>query len=91
MGPHTDASSYVRVQGGELPVRWSAIEVLTENKFSKASDVWSYGVLIFEVMSRGAQPYSEFATVNEVIEQIKSGCVIVGQFVCFCYKLCAKT
>jgi hypothetical protein len=44
--------------------------------------VWSYGVLIFEVMSRGAQPYSEFATVNEVIEQIKSGCVIVGQFVC---------
>jgi serine/threonine protein kinase len=57
-------------------VRWSAIEVLTENKFTKASDVWSYGVLMFEVMSRGAQPYSEFATVAEVVEQIKGGYVL---------------
>lgn len=66
------ASNYVRMQG-ELPVRWSAIEVLSEAKYSKASDVWAYGILIFEVMSRGAQPYSEFATLAEVAEQIKSG------------------
>jgi serine/threonine protein kinase len=56
-------------------MRWSAIEVLKENKFSKASDVWSFGVLIFEVMSRGALPYSEFATLDEVAAQIKRGCV----------------
>lgn len=31
------ASSYVRIKGGEAPIRWSAIEVLTENKFSTAS------------------------------------------------------
>ena len=54
-------------------MRWSAIEVLKENKFSKASDVWSFGVLMFEVMSRGAQPYSEFANLAEVTEQIKNG------------------
>jgi serine/threonine protein kinase len=68
-----DAAVYVRFQGGELPVRWSAIEVLTENKFTRASDVWSYGVLVFEVMSRGARPYNEFATLAEVATRIKDG------------------
>lgn len=65
--PFKDSANYVRLQGGEeLPLRWSAIEVLKENKFSKASDVWGFGVLIFEVMSRGTQPYSEFASLAEV-------------------------
>jgi hypothetical protein len=68
-----DTANYVRLQGGELPIRWSAIEVLNENKYTKASDVWSFGILIFEVMSRGAQPYSEFASLNEVAAQIKRG------------------
>ena len=76
--PFIDSANYVRLQGGEeLPLRWSAIEVLKENKFSKASDVWSFGVLIFEVMSRGAQPYSEFASLAEVATQVKNGCVNV--------------
>jgi hypothetical protein len=66
------ASNYVKMQG-ELPVRWAAMEVLSEAKYSKASDVWAFGVLTFEVMSRGAVPYSEFATLAEVAEQIKSG------------------
>ena len=47
--------------------------MLNENKYTKASDVWSFGILIFEVMSRGAQPYSEFASLNEVAAQIKRG------------------
>lgn len=68
-----DATAYVRFQGDELPVRWSAIEVLTENKFTKASDVWSYGVLVFEVVSRGLKPYAEFATLAEVATRIKDG------------------
>lgn len=70
---HIDAANYVKVQGDELPVRWSAIEVLKENKYTKASDVWSYGVLIFEVMSRGAEPYSECASLGEVATRIKDG------------------
>ena len=67
------AANYVKVQGGELPVRWSAIEVLHNAKYSKASDVWAFGVLVFEVMSRGQQPYAEFATLAEVAERIKGG------------------
>lgn len=66
------AANYVKMQG-ELPVRWSSIEVLTEAKYSKASDVWSFGILTYEVMSRGGQPYGEFATLAEAAERIKSG------------------
>jgi serine/threonine protein kinase len=33
----------------EMPVRWAAMEVLISNKYSRASDVWAFGVLIFEV------------------------------------------
>jgi len=69
------AANYVKMQG-ELPVRWSAIEVLGEAKYSKASDVWAYGILVFEVMSRGQTPYAEFATLAEVAEQVKSGYIM---------------
>ena len=41
----------------KLPLRWCAPEVLDGLKFSEASDVWSYGVVIDEVYNRGAFPY----------------------------------
>lgn len=67
------ASNYVKLQGGELPIRWCAIEVLVEGKYSKASDVWAFGILTFEVLTRGNQPYSEFSSMSEVAERIKEG------------------
>lgn len=66
------ASNYVRLQG-ELPVRWSAVEVLEEAKYSRASDVWSFGVLVWEAMSYGQQPFSELATLAEVSGRVKEG------------------
>jgi serine/threonine protein kinase len=54
-------------------VRWLSVEALTDNKFSRASDVWSFGVLVYEVMSRGAVPYSDCATLVEVAAHIKAG------------------
>lgn len=44
-------------QGGKIPVRWTAMEAIQYRKFTSASDVWSYGIVMWEVMSYGERPY----------------------------------
>lgn len=44
-------------QGCKIPIRWTAPEAFQHRKFSSASDVWSFGILMWEVMSYGERPY----------------------------------
>lgn len=48
-------------QGGKIPIRWTAPEAIAYGKFSSASDVWSYGIVMWEVMSYGERPYWEMS------------------------------
>ena len=50
---------YYRTTGeGALPVRWTAIEALEESRFTTASDVWSFGILVVEVFQDCSTPYA---------------------------------
>lgn len=59
-------------QGGKIPVRWTAPEALQHRTFSSASDVWSFGVLLWETMSYCDRPYGEWNNYD-VIHRVKSG------------------
>ncbi|KAK0393198.1 hypothetical protein QR680_000094 [Steinernema hermaphroditum] len=58
--------------GGKIPVRWTAPEAITYRKFSPASDVWSFGILMWEVCSFGERPYWDW-TNQKVINEIQLG------------------
>ncbi|KPP58257.1 hypothetical protein Z043_123933 [Scleropages formosus] len=51
----------LRFQGGKIPIRWTAPEAIAYRKFSSASDAWSYGIVMWEVMSYGERPYWEMS------------------------------
>uniref|UniRef100_A0A3B4B593 receptor protein-tyrosine kinase n=1 Tax=Periophthalmus magnuspinnatus TaxID=409849 RepID=A0A3B4B593_9GOBI len=53
----------------KIPVRWTAPEAFQHRKFSSASDVWSFGVLMWEVMSYGERPYWDMS--NQEVNQFR--------------------
>eukprot|EP00041_Stephanoeca_diplocostata_P033779 m.1123857 g.1123857 ORF g.1123857 m.1123857 type:complete len:1464 (-) comp24406_c2_seq18:154-4545(-) len=53
----------------KLPIRWMSPEAVMHSEYSEASDVWSFGVVCFEVFTRGALPYHGWLN-SYVIEQV---------------------
>jgi len=58
---------------GQFPLRWSAPEVLISGRFTSASDVWSFGMLVYEILTRAAYPFSGCANLR-VIEVLSNSC-----------------
>ncbi|XP_059144020.1 hepatocyte growth factor receptor-like [Physella acuta] len=56
----------------KLPVKWMAIESLEKGTYSPKSDVWSYGVVLWELMTRGLMPYPEVDNWD-IIRYLKAG------------------
>uniref|UniRef100_A0A8D0DWT0 Tyrosine-protein kinase n=1 Tax=Salvator merianae TaxID=96440 RepID=A0A8D0DWT0_SALMN len=63
---------YTSSVGTKYPIKWSAPEVFAYNRFSTKSDIWSFGVLMWEIFSEGKIPY-ENRTNAEVVEDINAG------------------
>uniref|UniRef100_A0A8C1IPF6 Tyrosine-protein kinase n=1 Tax=Cyprinus carpio TaxID=7962 RepID=A0A8C1IPF6_CYPCA len=68
-----EEENYYKAKGhGKWPLKWYAPECMNYLKFSSKSDVWSFGVLMWEAFSYGQKPYKGLKG-NEVIQMIESG------------------
>ena len=61
----------VMSQGGKIPIRWTAPEAIAYRKFTSASDVWSNGIVMWEVMSYGERPYWEMSNQDVSMSQLQ--------------------
>merc|ERR1719186_538259 len=69
-------TEYYRKEGkGLLPVRWVAPESLRDGVFTSQSDVWSYGVVLWEMSTLAEQPYQGLAN-DQVVFYVKEGNVM---------------
>ncbi|XP_056437835.1 ephrin type-A receptor 7 [Gadus chalcogrammus] len=67
-----DPEAVYTTTGGKIPIRWTASEAIQYRKFTSASDVWSYGIVMWEVMSYGERPYWDMSN-QDVIKAIEEG------------------
>lgn len=63
---------YERKSEGRLPIRWMAPESLYDNIYTTKTDVWSYGVLMWEIATLGSTPYPGISG-SEVMKKVKEG------------------
>eukprot|EP00117_Sycon_ciliatum_P015688 scpid31278/ scgid15434/ Fibroblast growth factor receptor 4; PFR4 len=63
---------YQRSSNKHIPVKWHAIESLRKGSYTVSSDVWSFGVVLWEITTLGCVPYPEVATHN-MLALLKAG------------------
>ncbi|KAG8005927.1 Tyrosine-protein kinase Tec, partial [Nibea albiflora] len=68
-------NQYTSSSGAKFPVKWSPPEVLHYSKYSSKSDVWSFGVVMWEIYSEGRTPF-ENCTNFDVVTDITRGCLM---------------
>ncbi|GCB61041.1 hypothetical protein scyTo_0014272 [Scyliorhinus torazame] len=66
-------SNYVSKGSTFLPVKWMAPESIFDNLYTSLSDVWSYGILLWEIFSLGGTPYPGMMVDSNFYNKIKSG------------------
>ncbi|XP_067828044.1 ephrin type-B receptor 3-like [Heptranchias perlo] len=62
--------TYTSSLGGKIPIRWTSPEAIAFRKFTTASDVWSYGIVMWEVMSFGERPYWDMSNQDVGVQRL---------------------
>ncbi|XP_038058168.1 tyrosine kinase receptor Cad96Ca-like [Patiria miniata] len=68
----SETQQYEMTSMGMIPVRWLAIESLLDDVYTTMSDVWSFGILLWEIVTLGAHPYRGMHA-RDVIDSIERG------------------
>ncbi|XP_077979384.1 uncharacterized protein LOC144434773 isoform X3 [Glandiceps talaboti] len=63
---------YVKTSQTALPIRWMALESLVDSEYTTKSDVWSYGIVLWEITTLAATPYGAMAS-SQVLRKLKRG------------------
>ncbi|RZF38658.1 hypothetical protein LSTR_LSTR003464 [Laodelphax striatellus] len=66
---------YTSSGGTKFPIKWAPPEVLNYTRFSSKSDVWAYGVLMWEVFTCGKMPYGRLKN-TEVVDRVQRGVIL---------------
>ncbi|XP_017783222.1 PREDICTED: tyrosine-protein kinase Btk29A isoform X2 [Nicrophorus vespilloides] len=66
---------YTSSGGTKFPIKWAPPEVLNYTRFSSKSDIWAYGVLMWEVFTCGKMPYGRLKN-TEVVERVQKGIIL---------------
>ncbi|XP_060082927.1 vascular endothelial growth factor receptor 1-like [Ylistrum balloti] len=67
---------YFKKGDGPVPVKWMAIESLTHRLYTTKSDVWSYGIFLWELFSLGGSPYPGVEINEKFIDLVKGGYIM---------------
>ncbi|KAM6954381.1 tyrosine-protein kinase FRK [Aplochiton taeniatus] len=63
---------YEAKEGSKFPVKWTAPEAINDSKFTIKSDVWSFGILLYEIVTFGQMPYPTL-TNYQVVQRLPTG------------------
>jgi len=64
---------YRQTTGGQLPVRWMAYEAIFNGEYTSKTDVWSFGVLLWELCTLGDIPYPNLIRTEQLLEELERG------------------
>lgn len=76
----SDSDEY-KAPGGKMAIKWLALECIRERRFTTKSDVWAFGVTIWELLTFGRRPYEE-TPARDVPDRIEAGDRLVQPDTC---------
>nr|XP_057907017.1 protein-tyrosine kinase 2-beta-like isoform X2 [Doryrhamphus excisus] len=78
---YIDDQEYYKASVSRLPIKWMAPESINFRRFTAASDVWMFGVCVWEIFSMGQQPFLWLEN-RQVIAQLESGVRLPKPLLC---------